>query len=597
MKPLSLTLTTLLTFSGIASAQSWNTYSPKPNDWYNYMATVAEQAGDNQIFSIGGETETSIQAGVYRYHQSSFWSGPLTPMPSARSRAGCATGIDGRIYVIGGRSSGGGGSYNNNQVWAYDPDLDTWDTSLTPMPTPRADSCAVAADDGWIYVFGGRDNSGARDEVERYNPLTDVWESFPDMAFPRYAFGAVAACDGFIYLFGGETGSGQSASVEVFNPGGGFLANNQHVAAPCAPMIQSRTDFGCAVGRNGWIYIMGGNFLSPVGTSSVHCYNPWTNSWTIEPDMPTSRNALQAVGLGSRVWALGGYRKIWPTTATLEAYGTLWQAGSCLSVVPALPPTTFGGAVSCDIAHELHQDGGIIDIGLVDFQSAWVEIALPAGEIIDIDGEKHDQNDQLTAVCYDGCGTGQVLAVSNLGSAGQDGVSIHNPGPNEMEIMVELRGASALGNGVVFDMEVRRYNPDLGAPTCTGEPNSTGVSGQIRAAGDVTASENDLTLYATDLPTGKWGYFVASQTPGFIQHPGGSQGNLCMSGQIARFTSGVANSGNTGEISYQVNLNEIPTSPSSAILPGETWYFQLWHRDNIPQSTSNFTGALEVTFQ
>ena len=39
-----------------------------------------------------------------------------------------------------------------------------------------------------------------------------------------------------------------------------------------------------------------------------------------------------------------------------------------------------------------------------------------------------------------------------------------------------------------------------------------------------------------------------------------------------------------------------PQNPVSA-QPGEAWYFQCWHRDANPTTTSNFTDAVSVTFQ
>jgi hypothetical protein len=34
------------------------------------------------------------------------------------------------------------------------------------------------------------------------------------------------------------------------------------------------------------------------------------------------------------------------------------------------------------------------------------------------------------------------------------------------------------------------------------------------------------------------------------------------------------------------------------VVPGETWYFQAWHRDLVGgTATTNFTDGLEVTFQ
>ncbi|MCP3913994.1 MAG: hypothetical protein GY711_00380, partial [bacterium] len=45
-----------------------------------------------------------------------------------------------------------------------------------------------------------------------------------------------------------------------------------------------------------------------------------------------------------------------------------------------------------------------------------------------------------------------------------------------------------------------------------------------------------------------------------------------------------------------VDPGALPTAPASAILPGETWNFQAWHRDHTPGLTSNFTEAMSVTF-
>ena len=81
------------------------------------------------------------------------------------------------------------------------------------------------------------------------------------------------------------------------------------------------------------------------------------------------------------------------------------------------------------------------------------------------------------------------------------------------------------------------------------------------------------------------GYFFASQTQDFIANPGGSQGNLCLGGNIDRFL--VLSSGSYG--SFWLNL------PQWA-MPGETWNFQAWFRDNNPGPTSNFTDGVSVLF-
>ena len=87
------------------------------------------------------------------------------------------------------------------------------------------------------------------------------------------------------------------------------------------------------------------------------------------------------------------------------------------------------------------------------------------------------------------------------------------------------------------------------------------------------------------------------QASGFVAGPGGSQGNLCILGQLGRFRSQLQNSGQTGSVSIDVDLTQIPVTPTVAVQPGDSWFFQLWYRDINPGPTSNFSDGLQVDFQ
>ncbi|MCP3918666.1 MAG: hypothetical protein GY711_24230 [bacterium] len=126
-------------------------------------------------------------------------------------------------------------------------------------------------------------------------------------------------------------------------------------------------------------------------------------------------------------------------------------------------------------------------------------------------------------------------------------------------------------------------------------PNSAGLSAKIAANGSTVISDNDLTLTATDLPPGQFGYFLAGQAQG-LANPPGSQGNICLVGNTGRYDDPPQIiQGPTG--SLQADLNAVPVNPPTAVLPGDTWNFQCWYRDNNPTATSNFTDAVSVTFQ
>lgn len=124
--------------------------------------------------------------------------------------------------------------------------------------------------------------------------------------------------------------------------------------------------------------------------------------------------------------------------------------------------------------------------------------------------------------------------------------------------------------------------------------NSTGLPAALSAIGSESVVADNVRLVATDMPANQFGYFLTSQTQGFVTPPG-SNGNLCLSGNIGRYVHDVMNSGAGGTFELQIEVNQMPVNPQVAIQPGETWNFQGWFRDSAVGS-SNFTDGLSVTF-
>ena len=135
----------------------------------------------------------------------------------------------------------------------------------------------------------------------------------------------------------------------------------------------------------------------------------------------------------------------------------------------------------------------------------------------------------------------------------------------------------------------------LGESTCSpNEDNTTGRPAVIGATGSTFVEINRLTLGANGMPTFELGLFLASQTPAFVPGAGGSAGNLCLGGSIARWRKFVKNSGATGSFELSVDVTQVPLAGTTSIQPGETWHFQAWYRDGV---RSNFTDAVAITFQ
>jgi predicted outer membrane repeat protein len=139
----------------------------------------------------------------------------------------------------------------------------------------------------------------------------------------------------------------------------------------------------------------------------------------------------------------------------------------------------------------------------------------------------------------------------------------------------------------------------IGAAYCSTNPNSSGQTAQIAALGSASVADDFLRVQATQTAVNQLGLFLMSQNQGFVPFFNGSQGNLCVSAPIFRLTNtpgSVSSSGAQGLLNLRVGLTTLPAGLQ--ILPGQTWHFQSWFRDNVGgNSTSNTSDAVSVTFQ
>jgi hypothetical protein len=140
-------------------------------------------------------------------------------MPTARGFLAATTGPNGRIYAIGGDTTG-----SLNTVEAYDPATNTW-RSMAPMPTARGGLAVATGSDGRIYAMGGAALVGgvirtSLDTVEAYDPPTDTWSAVAPLLTPRNSPAAATGPDGRIYAVGGYDSSSllYLNSVEAYTP-------------------------------------------------------------------------------------------------------------------------------------------------------------------------------------------------------------------------------------------------------------------------------------------------------------------------------------------------------------------------------------------
>ncbi len=136
----------------------------------------------------------------------------------------------------------------------------------------------------------------------------------------------------------------------------------------------------------------------------------------------------------------------------------------------------------------------------------------------------------------------------------------------------------------------------VGASECTAQLNQTGYAASITASGSSSLAADNLHLTLTDVPPSATVLLLASRAAGFVANPGGSFGNLCLSGPLGRFPASLSTT--SGAWFHEVDTDQIPTPMGTvAVMQGETWRFQAWFRDHpagVPGS--NFTDAIAVTF-
>ena len=301
-----------------------------PTPRFNFGTCIV----DGKVFVIGGDEDKfgdiSIATVEMYDPETDTWE-RKADMPTARAGVSTVV-VDGKIYAIGGGQTkkfqrGLGWVYGGkvlSTIEVYDPVTDTW-TQKADMPVPRGGSTCVV--DGKIYIVGGsaaNKKQGRIDNVDVYDPATDTWAAVKSMNHAR-GVPAVSVVDGKIYVMGG-VGWPQIpnhpgpflSSVEVFDPKNNRWTEIAEMPTPKALHTASVID--------GKIYVIGGGFRRGNGLfkylSTVEVYDPKTDHWTQEQDMPTDRSGHRAEVINGNIYIFGGSNDAFRPLTTVAVYGT-----------------------------------------------------------------------------------------------------------------------------------------------------------------------------------------------------------------------------------------------------------------------------------
>lgn len=161
------------------------------------------------------------------------------------------------------------------------------------------------------------------------------WSKGADLPTPRTEV-AVAALDGKIYVAGGFTEDGvASAVVESYGP----ASDRWQTDAPLPVALHHAGLVAAgAVGAGSRLYVVGGYRADGAPSSGVWSRTAADDAWRREPDMPTPRGALTVVAtLAPELHALGGATRFGGDAALTGAHEVYDPAARRWSERPELP--------------------------------------------------------------------------------------------------------------------------------------------------------------------------------------------------------------------------------------------------------------------
>ena len=269
-------------------------------------------------------------------------------------------------------------------------------------------------------------------------------------------------------------------------------------------------------------------------------------------------------------------------------------------------------------------DGGYFGLDVSKSDKDIYSFCLAPGATVDVDIFFYDTEGDVDLFLFEandsscGEGAGGNWLARGFTVTDDESLSYTNTSGATMRLAIEVQ----LWSGSQFSNCTDYYLFLNGAEACPGafesfcdpmSQNSTGQSTRINGYFG-TGVGSDLHLDSTQGPPNQFGYFLVGSAASSIGTTPLGNGSLCLAtgagNSLGRFnvSGGVWNSFGLFDLNGDLT-NIVGTSstgfgfdvPASLPLPGtpmiqsgQTWHFQLWHREDAGQS--NFSNGLSVTF-
>jgi len=191
---------------------AWTTCAPMPTARWNLMSAAV----DGKIFVFGGITGTGqarkVVSTVECYDpKTNSWKS-LRSMPVARSNAATVV-LGNQVLIISGRLSSGAAPSTSPRVDVFEPINARFNVAAS-IAFPRTGSMAAVVD-GRIYLMGGASSGEVIQKIEVYDPANQKWGIAQALLSQPRTDGCCVVIDNRIFVFGGWTKPSLSALVKT----------------------------------------------------------------------------------------------------------------------------------------------------------------------------------------------------------------------------------------------------------------------------------------------------------------------------------------------------------------------------------------------
>jgi N-acetylneuraminic acid mutarotase len=226
------------------------------------------------------------------------------------------------VYVGGGFNNDG----SRDDLVRYDPLSDSW-IAMTPSPDQHALSQAVYFN-GKLYNMGGYSDglSQPSDTTRIYDIATHTWSARAPMPQALAAM-ATVLWNGKIYVAGGETGSGETDTLYAYD----IASDTWDTTLARMPQQLYVPGFGAI---NGKLYVAGG-YAFGVVFNTLQIYDIDTNTWTYGPNLPQGVGICGSTVFNGLLYLYGGILPDHTITNVTQIYdprSNTWSNGPDMNV-------------------------------------------------------------------------------------------------------------------------------------------------------------------------------------------------------------------------------------------------------------------------